>query len=64
MMNEGPLKSALDNLSSQGVFSPSLVTYRYKSGILVKETTTRKYDTSGDYTDSFTSEPIGRGSSV
>ena len=63
-MTEGPLKSALDNLSSQGVFSHSLVTYRYKSGILVKETTTRKFTKDGDYTDSFTSEPIGRGSAV
>jgi len=63
-MTEGPLKSALDNLSSQGVFSHSLVTYRYKSGILIKETTTRKFTTDGDYTDSYTSEPIGRGSSV
>ena len=63
-MTEGPLKSALDNLNSQGVFSHSLVTYRYKSGILVKETTTRKFNTDGDYTDSYTSEPIGRGSSV
>ena len=63
-MTEGPLKSALDNLSSQGVFSHSLVTYRYKSGILVKETTTRKFNTDGDYTDSYTSEPLGRGSSV
>ena len=63
-MTEGPLKSALDNLSSQGVFSHSLVTYCYKSGILVKETTTRKYNTDGDYTDSYSSEPIGRGSSV
>ena len=63
-MTEGPLKSALDNLSTQGVFSHSLVTYRYKSGILVKETTTRKYNTDGDYTDSYSSEPIGRGSSV
>ena len=63
-MTEGPLKSALDNLDSQGVFSHSLVTYRYKSGILVKETTTRKYSTDGDYTDSFCSEPIGKGSAV
>ena len=63
-MTEGPLKSALDNLCSQGVFSHSLVTYRYKSGILIKETTTRKFTTDGDYTDSYTSEPIGRGSSV
>ena len=63
-MNEGPLKSALDNLDSQGVFSHSLVTYRYKSGILIKETTTRKYTEDGDYQDSFCSEPFGKGSAV
>ena len=61
---EGPFKEALDNLPSQGVFQHSLVTYRYHNGDLVKETHTRTYTTEGDYTDSFTSQPIGRGSSV
>ena len=31
-MNDGPLKSALDNLSSQGVIRRELVTYKMKSG--------------------------------
>ena len=61
---EGPFKNALDHLSTQGVFSHSLVTYVYKSSILTKQTMTRKYTRDGDYTDSFTSEPIGRGSAV
>ena len=62
--DEGPFKSALDHLSTQGVVSHSLVTYVYKSSILTKQTMTRKYTRDGDYTDSFTSEPIGRGSAV
>ena len=63
-MTEGPFKDALDKLPSQGVFQHSLVTYRYHSGQLVKETNTRTYTQDGDYTDSFYSQPIGRGSSV
>ena len=63
-MTEGPFKDALDHLPSQGVFQHSLVSYRYNSGQLIKETHTRSYTQSGDYTDSFTSEPIGKGSSV
>jgi len=61
---EGPLKQALDHLPSQGVFQHSLVSYRYKSGQLTKETHSRTYTRDGDYNDSFTSEPIGKGSSV
>lgn len=63
-MTEGPFKEALDSLPSQGVYQHSLVTYRYKSSQLIKETNTRRYDVDGDYIDSYTSEPIGRGSSV
>ena len=61
---EGPFKEALDRLPTQGVFQHSLVTYRYHSGVLTKETNTRTYSRNGDYTDSFTSQPIGKGSSV
>jgi hypothetical protein len=61
---DGPLKSAFDNLKTQGVVSHTLVTYRYVSGLLHKETVTRKYFQDEDYIDSSTSEPIGRGSSV
>ena len=61
---EGPLKSAFDNLESKGVVSHSLITYRYLNGQLQKETTTRKYQENGDYIDSSTTEPIGSGSNV
>ena len=61
---DGPLKSALDGLESRGVVKHTLETYRYVSGVLRKETVTRKYQTNGDYIDSSTSEPFGKGSSV
>ena len=61
---EGPFKTALDQLPSQGVYQHSLVTYKYVSSQLVKVTNTRRYTADGDYTDTYTSEPIGRGSSV
>ena len=61
---DGPLKSAFDNLQTQGVVSHALVTYRYLNGLLQKETVTRKYQTNGDYIDSTVVEPIGKGSSV
>jgi len=61
---EGPLKSAFDNLESQGVIKHTLETYRYVDGILRKETVTRKYQQNGDYIDSSTSEPLVGASSV
>ena len=61
---DGPLKSALDALESQGVVSHVLITYRYVNGQLQKETITRKYQENGDYIDSSTVEPFGKGSSV
>ena len=63
-MTEGPFKEAIDKLPSQGVYSHSLVTYRYVNSQLVKEINKRKYSVDGDYTDTYSSEPIGRGSSV
>ena len=61
---DGPLKSALDALESQGVVSHVLITYRYVNGQLQKETITRKYQQNGDYIDSTVVEPFGKGSSV
>ena len=61
---DGPLKSAFDALESQGVVSHALITYRYVNGQLQKETVTRKYQTDGDYIDSSSIEPFGKGSSV
>jgi hypothetical protein len=63
-MDDGPMKSALDSLDSQGVIEHTLTTYRNKSGILVKETTTRRYFEDGDYLDSSSSNPLIGGSAV
>ena len=63
-MSEGPFKSALDQLPSQGVFQHTLITYRYRGSNLIKETRDRVYQYNGDYIDSYTSQPIGKGSSV
>jgi len=46
------------------VIEHTLTTYRNKSGILVKETTTRRYFEDGDYLDSSSSNPLVGGSAV
>jgi hypothetical protein len=61
---DGPLKTALDSLESQGVIMHELITYRYRSGVLAKTIVTRKYNESGDYTDSTVVVPLTGGSSV
>ena len=63
-MKDGPFKEALDKLPTQGVYQHSLVTYKYVSGQLTKTTDTRTYSTDGDYVDTYSSQPIGKGSSV
>lgn len=61
---DGPLKTALDNLESQGVIRREFTTYRRKSGQVVRETVYREYSNDGDYIDHSVSTPIGEGSSV
>ena len=61
---EGPLKTALDNLESQGVIRREFTTYRKKSGKIIRETVYREYSVDGDYIDHSISTPIGEGSSV
>lgn len=61
---DGPLKTALDNLESQGVIRREFTTYRRKSGQVVRETVYREYSNDGDYVDHSVSTPIGEGSSV
>ena len=63
-MNDGPFRTALDQLPSQGVYQHSLVTYKYVNDQLIKVTNTRTYSADGDYIDTHASEPIGKGSSV
>ena len=63
-MNDGPLKSALDNLSCQGVIRRELVTYKMKSGKMIREIICREYRSDGDYTDHSISTPLSGGSTV
>lgn len=59
-MIDGPLKSAVDNMTDlEGVVKQEFITYRVKKGILQKETTTRKFF-GDDYNDSKTTEPLVR----
>ena len=55
-MNDGPFTQDFNN-DLNGVVRRELITYRYKNGMLVKETAVRNY-TSDDYTDSTSSTPL------
>ena len=56
-MKEGPMKKHIEQ-SDEGVIKAEFITYRKKNGMLVKETTVRKFQEDGDYHDSYTDEPI------
>ena len=56
-MTEGPFKSAFD-ADTDGVVRREIVTYRYKKGMLVKETAVRDYYKDGDYHDSQNAMPL------
>jgi hypothetical protein len=56
-MTDGPFKSAFD-ADTDGVVRREIVTYRYKNGILVKESACRDYYQSGDYHDSQNAMPL------
>jgi len=56
-MTEGPFKSAFEG-DVDGVIRREIITYRFKNGIMVKETATRDYYKSGDYHDSIGSQPL------
>ena len=54
---DGPFKSEFDT-NLEGVVRRELTTYRYKDGMVVKETATRTYYADGDYNDSISSTPL------
>ena len=56
-MNEGPFKEAFES-DTDGVVRREITTYRYKNGMIVKETAVRSYSADGDYHDSITSLPM------
>lgn len=56
---EGPFYAAFEG-DITGVIKQELITYRFRDGILHKETVYRDYNHIGtDYTDSSTSAPLG-----
>ena len=56
-MTDGPFKSAFD-ADTAGVIRREIVTYRYKDGLMIKETATRDYYKSGDYHDTVSTQPL------
>jgi hypothetical protein len=56
-MTEGPFKNALD-ADTDGVVRREIVTYRYKNGVMVKETAVRDYYKNGDYHDTISTLPM------
>ena len=57
MPTDGPFYSAFKG-SLEGVIEQELTTYRMKDGNLVKEVVTRKYQSGGDYIDSYCNTPL------
>ena len=56
-MTEGPFQGAFES-DTKGVVRREITTYRYKDGVMVKETATRTYYRDGDYNDSTASIPM------
>lgn len=56
-MAEGPFQAMFEE-DTTGVIRREIVTYRMKSGIMVKETAFRDYYSSGDYHDSLSTTPL------
>jgi hypothetical protein len=56
-MTDGPFTSAFES-DTTGVVRREITTYRYRGGLLVKETATRTYQKDGDYNDSISSIPL------
>ena len=56
-MVEGPFKNAFD-ADTNGVLRREITTYRIKNGVMVKETATRDYYSSGDYHDTQSSTTL------
>jgi hypothetical protein len=56
-MTDGPFKTAFD-ADTDGVVRREITTYRYKNGMMIKETASRDYHAGGDYHDSINSKPL------
>lgn len=58
-MKDGPMFEHI-NRSTEGIIKAEYTTYTVKNGQLVKETSVRQFQKSGDYHDSFLSDPLVR----
>ena len=56
-MTEGLFKNAFEG-DTEGVVRREIVTYRFKNGLMVKETATRDYYGNSDYNDSISTQPL------
>ena len=56
-MKDGPMFEHI-NRSKEGMIKAEYITYTVKNGQLVKETSVRQFQKSGDYHDSFLSDPL------
>ncbi len=56
-MKEGPMFEHM-NRSTEGVIKAEYVTYTIRDGQLIKETSIRQFQKSGDYHDSYLSDPL------
>lgn len=56
-MSEGPFKAAFE-ADVEGVVRREIVTYRYRSGSIIKEIASRAYYADGDYIDSQSIQPM------
>ena len=56
-MTEGPFKHAFE-ADTEMLVRREIVTYRYRDGLLVKETAMRNYFDDGDYIDSSSNAPL------
>ena len=54
---EGPLVNAFE-ADTTGVVKQEFITYRKRDGMFVKETTTRKFSSNGDWHDTSSVEPL------
>lgn len=57
MFSDGPMNEHIMR-STDGIIKAEYTTYTKKNGVLVKETSVRQYQKSGDYHDSFYSDPL------
>jgi hypothetical protein len=56
-MTDGPFKESFDS-DTDGVVRKEIITYRYRNGMMIKETASRTYQSGGDYHDTSSVTPL------